>query len=584
MRSFLPVFCLLAVSLAALASSGPANTVAGQSLPVKKESAQSAGATSPPVTFTDVTAVSRITWVRENLATPEKYLIETMGGGGAFLDYDQDGFLDIYLVNSGPTPFHKPSAPIRNALYRNNGDGTFTDVAESAGVSGTGFGQGVAVGDVNNDGFPDLYVTAFGRNTLYLNKGDGTFEDATSKAGVGGSGWSTSAAFLDYDHDGYLDLFVCHYLDWDFPGNLFCGENRPGYRSYCHPNNFKGVSNKLYHNNRDGTFSDVTKKAGIENTEGKGLGVVCADYNNDGWMDIFVANDAVRNFLFLNNGDGTFTENGLIAEVAYSLTGKPQSGMGCDFGDFDADGNLDLLVTNIDLEANNIFHNNGDASFTDVTVKAGLAEVAILYSGFGARFFDYDNDGKLDAVIANGHPLDNIHLFRDGVTWAERPFLHRNTGGRYADVSDACGAAFQKKYSGRGLALGDFDNDGDTDLLLVQNKGAPALLRNDGGNRNNWLGLQLQGTSSNRDAIGARVTITADGSTIMREIAGGTSYCSAHDNRLLIGLGTSSKVASIEIRWPNGSVQRLASIPVNRYTTVKESAGVNKPMKASGKL
>lgn len=444
-------------------------------------------------------------------------------------------------------------------------------MTDKAGLAGKGYGQGVAVGDFNNDGYPDIYVTNFGKSLLYQNNCDGTFTDVTDKASVGGNAWATSAAFFDYDNDGKLDLFVCNYLDWDFSKNIFCGETKPGYRSYCHPNNFKGVSNKLYRNNGDKTFSDVTKKAGIESNDGKALGVVCADINGDGWVDIFVANDAVRNFLFINNKNGTFTENALVAEVAYSMAGKPQSGMGCDLADIDGDGLSDLVVTNIDLESNNVYHNNGDNTFNDITVSAGLAQVALLFSGFGIRFADYDNDGDLDLVIANGHPLDNIHLFRDGVTWDERPFVHDNVGGRFVDVSDERGEAMKKRYSARGLAMGDFDNDGDEDFLLVQNGGPPALLRNDGGNQNNWVGLQLSGTKSNRDAVGARITVTAGDLKIVRQIVGGSSYCSAHDPRLLLGIGKRSKVDSIEIRWPSGTVDRLKDIRVNSYTTIKES-------------
>jgi hypothetical protein len=531
---------------------------------------QATTARQSAVTFTDVTAAAKITWKHDNLVTPEKYFIETMGGGGAFLDYDQDGWMDIYLVNSSATEYHKPKAPIRNALYRNNGDGTFSDVTEKAGVAGRGFGQGVATGDYNNDGHPDIYITNYGKNILYRNNCDGTFTDVTDKAGVGDSRWSTSAAFFDYDNDGLLDLFVCNYLDWDFSKNIFCGENRPGYRSYCHPNNYKGISNALYRNNGDGTFSEVTKKAGIESAEGKGLGVVCADYNDDGWMDVFVANDAVRNFLFVNNRDGSFTESGLIAEVAYGLAGKPQSGMGCDLGDFDSDGLPDLIVTNIELEPNNIYHNNGDETFTDNTVRVGLAKVALLFSGFGVRFADYDNDGDLDLVIANGHPLDNIHLFRDGVAWAERPFVHDNTGGVFRDVSDERGEAMKKAYSGRALAMGDYDNDGDEDFLLVQNGGAPVLLRNDGGNRNNWIGLHLEGTRSNRDATGARVTLTAGDLKIVRHLVGGSSYAAAHDPRLVIGIGGRTRIDSVEIRWPSGSTEKIEGPGINGYLRMKE--------------
>ncbi|HJQ67881.1 MAG TPA: CRTAC1 family protein, partial [Blastocatellia bacterium] len=410
------------------------------------------------------------------------------------------------------------------------------------------------------------------KNVLLANNCDGTFKDVTDRAGVGDTRWSTSAAFFDYDNDGRLDLFVCNYVDWDFSKHMFCGESKPGYRSYCHPNNYKGISNTLYRNNGDGTFADVTKRAGIASNEGKGLGVVAADINGDGWMDIFVANDAVRNFLFVNNGDGTFTESALVAEVAYGLTGKPQSGMGCDLGDVDGDGRVDLVVTNIELEPNNVWRNNGDSTFTDVTVKVGLAKVALLFSGFGVRFVDYDNDGDLDQVIANGHPLDNIHLFRDGVTWAERPFVHDNLGGTFADVSDERGEAMKKRYSGRGLAMGDYDNDGDSDFLLVQNGGPPVLLRNDGGNRNNWVGLQLVGAKSNRDATGARVTVKAGDLTMVRQIVGGASYTAAHDPRLIIGIGRRAKIDSIEIRWPSGVVDLIKDAMPGRYTTVKEGS------------
>jgi hypothetical protein len=572
------IFTKISLMLALVFSVAIAPAWAGFALAEQSSQAKSATASQPaaqlkPVVFTDATAAAKITWTHDNLATPEKYLIEAMGGGGAFLDYNQDGLMDIFLVNSGATQIHKPKSPIRNALYRNNGDGTFTDVTTKAGLEGKGFGQGVAVGDFNNDSYPDIYVTNFGKNTLYQNNCDGTFIDVTDKAKVGGNQWSTSAAFFDYDNDGFLDLFVCNYMEWDFSKNVFCGESKPGYRSYCHPNNFKGVSETLYRNNGDGTFADVTKKAGIETTDGKGLGVVCADINGDGLLDIFVANDAVRNFLFVNNGNGTFTESALIAEVAYSMAGKPQSGMGCDLGDIDGDGLSDLVVTNIELEPNNIFHNNGDNTFNDITINAGLAQVALLFSGFGVRFVDYDNDGDLDLVIANGHPLDNIHLFRDGVTWAERPFVHDNTGGgRFVDVSNERGEAMKKRYSARGLAMGDFDNDGDEDFLLVQNGGPPVLLRNDGGNQNNWLGLHLIGTKSNRDAVGARVTVIAGDLKIVRQIVGGSSYCSAHDPRLLIGIGKRSKVDSIEIRWPSGTVDKIKDASVNDYTTIKESA------------
>lgn len=520
----------------------------------------------------DVTAAAKITWRHDNLATPEKYLIETMGGGGAFLDYDNDGWLDIYLVNSGETPFHKPKAPLRNALYRNNRDGTFTDVTEKAGVPGYGFGMGVAVGDYDNDGFVDIYVTNFGPNILYHNNGDGTFADVTAKAGVGDPRWSTSAAFFDYDNDGRLDLFVCNYLDWNFDKNVFCGENRPGYRAYCHPDVFKGISNVLYHNNGDGTFTDVSEKAGIASAEGKGLGVAAADYNDDGLIDIYVANDAVRNFLFKNEGGGKFTDIALIAEVAYGLNAKPESGMGTDWGDYDGDGRLDLFVTNIDMEPNRLHRNNGDDTFTDATVQAGLGEVALLYSGFGTRFVDYDNDGDLDLVVTNGHPLDNAHLFRDGVNYAEEPFLFQNVGGVFRNVAPELGEVMKRRYAGRGLAVGDYDNDGDADFLLINCGQPPVLIRNDGGNQNHWIGLKLVGTKSNRDGVGAKVKVMAGKWTAVRYCVGGGSYCSGHDLRILIGLGDKDKIDAVEVRWPSGIMDWIDTPAINRYLELKEGS------------
>ncbi|MCS6804639.1 MAG: CRTAC1 family protein [Acidobacteriota bacterium] len=524
------------------------------------------------IQFVEVTAAAKITWRHDNLATPEKYLIETMGGGGAFLDYDNDGWLDIYLVNSGETPFHKPKTAIRNALYRNNRDGTFSDVTEKAGVMGRGFGMGATVADYDNDGLSDIYVTNFGPNILYRNNGDGTFTDVTDKAGVGDPRWSTSAAFFDYDNDGRLDLFVCNYLDWNFDKNVYCGESRPGYRAYCHPDVFRGIVNTLYRNNGDGTFTDVSAKTGISSVEGKALGVVAADYNDDGWIDIYVANDAVRNFLFKNDGQGRFREIALMAEVAYGLNAKPESGMGVDFGDYNGDGKLDLFVTNIDLEPNRLHRYEGDDRFFDATVQAGLAEMAMLYSGFGTRFVDFDNDGDLDIFVTNGHPLDNVHLFREGVYYAEEPFLLENINGVFRNIADTLGEVMKRRYAGRGLASGDYDNDGDTDFLLINCGQPPVLIRNDGGNRNNWIGLKLIGVKSNRDAIGATVIVKAQKLTIWRSVNGGGSYCSGHDMRLLVGLGQRQKVDEIEIRWPSGTRDRLRAPRINRYVEVREGA------------
>jgi len=529
------------------------------------------GPAKPDFVFTDVTQQVGIHWQHVNGATPEKYLIETMGGGGAFLDYNRDGRLDILLVNSGCHKFSPPNcANPGTALYRQNPDGTFSDMTRQARLTTPGYGMGVAVGDYDNDGYPDIYITNFGRNTLYHNNGDGTFTDVTEKAGVGAGGWSTSAAFFDYDHDGLPDLFVARYLDWDYDKNVYCGERRPGYRSYCHPDQFRPIKSKLYHNNGDGTFTDVTEKAGL-GIEGKALGVVAFDYNRDGWLDLYVANDSMRNFLFRNNRDGTFTEVGLTAEVAYGSDGKARSGMGADAADVDGDGLPELFVTNIDYEPNTLFHNNGDDTFTDNTVIAKLGAVALLFSGFGVRFADVDNSGNMDIFVLNGHPLDNIHLYHDGVTAAERPFLLRNLGnGQFEEVGAQHGKPFQTLYNGRGLAMGDFDNNGDEDFLIVQNGGPPALLRNDGGNRNSWIGFELVGGASGRDAIGARVALLAGGRRQSRELVGGSSYASAHDLRLLFGLGSAQKVDQVEVRWPSGAISRLQNPAIRRYHRVEE--------------
>ena len=534
---------------------------------------------APILKFVDVTQVKEITWRHVNGATEEKFLIETMGGGGGFLDYNRDGRLDLYLVDSGCHRFSGDCVPAGNALYRQNADGTFTDVTTQAGVAGGGYGMGVAVGDYNNDGYQDLYVTNVGPNQLFRNNGDGTFTDVTAESGTGDPHWGTSAAFFDYNRDGLLDLFVANYLTWDYDPNPFCGERRPGYRSYCHPDLFLGIASRLYRNNGDGTFTDVSEASGIALAEGKALGVVAFDFNRDGWLDLYVANDAVRNFLFRNNGDGTFEEIGLLAEVAYGFAGKPESGMGTDAGDFDGDGWVDLFVTNIDYEANNLHRNDVDGTFTDITVAAELGSLALLTSGFGTRFVDYDNDGDLDLVVLNGHVLDNIHLFREAVTFAERPFLLQNDGGRFAEVGGQHGQPFQELYVGRALATGDFDSDGDIDFLWVNNGQPPVLLRNDGGNARSWIGFELAGTASGRDAFGALVTLKASEQRQIRELVGGSSYCAAHDLRLLFGLDRAETVDEVTIHWPRGAVTTLKNLATRRYYRVEEPDEATNPQR-----
>jgi hypothetical protein len=524
-----------------------------------------------PVEFVDVTSSAGIKWSLKTLAPGARYLIETMGGGGGFIDYNGDGLLDIYLVCYSQTPQPDSASKLKDVLYRNNGDGTFTDVTESAGISNDMLGMGLTVGDYNNDGWPDLYITGYGASKLYRNNGNGTFTDVTRQAGVDNSQWGTSAAFFDFDNDGYLDLYVCNYLNFDPQGKVPCTffDGRP----YCNIAQFKGSSSLLFHNNRDGTFTDVSEKAKIANPNGKGLGVIALDYNKDGRIDIFQANDAAPNFLFRNNGDGTFSEVALEAGVAFDPNGNARGGMGVDAEDIDGDGFPEIFVANFSGQTNAFFHNEGDGLFTETTYKMGLGQISLPMSGFGSRFLDYNNDGLVDLFVLNGHPFEPINKVAPETTYAEPPFLFENTGKGFRDVAAEHGAPLKKLYVGRGLAVGDFDNDGDPDLLLINVGEPPVLLRNDGGNRNNWLGIKLVGSKSNRDGIGANVTVTAAGKRRTRQLLGGTSYCSASDMRLLFGLGDSTKVDEVSVRWPSGQSSVLKNVNVNQYLVVKENAG-----------
>ena len=519
------------------------------------------------IQFVDVTAPAGITWNLKALAPGAGYLIETMGGGGGFIDYNGDGRLDIYLVCYSQTPQPAGAARLKDVLYRNNGDGTFTDVTESAGISNSMRGMGLAVGDYNNDGWPDMYVTGYGASKLYRNNGNGTFTDVTARAGVNNNLWGTSAAFFDYDNDGYLDLYVCNYLTYDetnLPCTLYDG------KPYCLIQNFKGSSSRLFHNNRDGTFTDVSEKTRIANPRGKGLGVVALDYDNDGRIDVFQANDAAGNFLYHNNGDGTFSEVALEAGVAFDPNGNARGGMGVDAEDLDGDGYLEIFVANFSGQTNALFHNEKDGLFAETTNKLGLGTLSIPMSGFGARFFDYNNDGMVDLFVLNGHPFEPINKIFPETTYTEPPFLFENTGKGFREVAAEHGAALKKLYSGRGLAIGDIDNDGDPDLLLMNVGEPPVLLRNDGGNGNHWLGIKLVGTKSNRDAVGAKVTVTANGKRTIRQLLGGTSYCSASDPRLLFGLGAITKAEQVEVRWPSGQLSTLKNVNANHYLTIKE--------------
>ena len=530
-----------------------------------------------PVRYTDIRKAAGITFVQDSTLSDQKYYLETMGTGVAWLDFDQDGLMDLYFVQSAETEVYKSKTPLRSALYRNNGDGTFTDVTEGAKVGGEGhYGQGVAVGDFDNDGYPDLFVTGYGRAILYHNNKDGTFTDLTAKAGVADEGeWSTSAGWFDYDKDGWLDLVVTNYIDWTPKNNLWCGERTPGYRSYCNPGNYKGQKTKLFHNNHDGTFTDVSEKSGVGIPESKGMGVVLADFNNDGWPDIAIANDTWPNFLFLNNHDGTFKDVSLISGLAASEDGRYEAGMGIDAEDVDGDGLPDVYITHLDLELNRLYHNNGDGSFTDDTFGSGLGNKAMLLSGVATKFIDYDNDGWQDILQLNGSMLDNVNLYHSEISYKEPLLMFRNLGkGRFEKVSESLGPDFVHPVAGRGLATADFDNDGDIDIVTNNSGEMPLLLRNDGGNANHWLEILLIGTKSNRDGIGATVRLSSEGFLQTRQAKGGSSYMSASDPRLHFGLGKRSTIESLNITWPSGHVDRLTKVAIDRCIALKEGTGI----------
>jgi len=569
-----------AASLAAVPSLRTLLPSSAQSKPERHSEAPA----TPGAVFVDVALSAGIHFQHCNAASSEKYLIETMGAGCGWIDFDQDGLLDLYLVNGAATRLYTPQQPLRSALYRNNGDGTFTDVTAKAGVAAEGlFGMGVAVGDYDNDGLPDLYVLGWDRCILYHN--NGTFTDVTVKAGVSNAGkWGSSAAWFDYDNDGHLDLVIANYVDWSPDNNVWCGEHKPGYRGYCHPDVYHGQTPTLYHNNGDGTFTDVSKSSGVGAKPGNGLGVVTFDYDDDGWQDIFIANDAMENFLFHNNRDGTFKEVGYLSGVAVSGDGKPESGMGTDAADATGNGRFDLIVTHLDFELARFYRNLGEGSFDDATFPAKLGYATFHLSGFGTRFMDYDNDGARDLFMANGHILDNIELVHAGTHYAEPKLMFRNTGrGVFENVSDRLGPDFAAPRVSRGAAVGDYDNDGRLDILVNNNGEAPQLLRNvptaagDGAGRSgdsHWLEILLIGTKSNRDGVGARVKVTAGNLVQYDQRKGGMSYQSAQDPRLHFGLGSRNTVDAIEIRWPSGVVTKIDKVAADQIIAVKEGSGV----------
>ena len=568
---------------------GPEQSPEQEARPRIAQSDASAGSAASPtaapqpvrpsgaVHFTDVTAASGIRFRHNSGAFGKKYLPETMGSGVCVIDYDNDGWQDILFVNSMDWPEHRTGRSTA-ALYHNNQDGTFTDVTRVSGLGGVEmYGLGCAVGDFDNDGFDDVYVTALNGNHLFRNLGNGKFADVTAKAGVSNPGFATGAVWFDYDNDGKLDLFVSHYVDWSVPTDQVCsldGKNK----SYCTPEAYKGQSSTLFHNLGNGRFEDVTKKAGLSDPTSKSLGIVLLDYDGDGWMDLFVANDTQPNKLYRNNHNGTFTESAFAAGVAFSEAGKARAGMGADAIDFDGSGRPGLVIGNFTNESMSLYHNDGSGLFTDRAMASGIASASATSLTFSALFFDYDLDGLPDIFAANGHVADDVSVVQPTVKYAEPPLLFRNRGGgKFEDVSGKVGPAFRQPVVGRGAAYLDFDRDGDLDLVVTTSNGPAKLLRNDNGNANDMLRIKAVGTRSNRDAIGAKISVRVrDGVRSSQMVKSGSSYLSQSELPLTFGLGRprEGKLASVEIVWPTGKKETLTDVAPNQYLTVQEGKGV----------
>lgn len=553
---------------------------AGISAQSQNSSAGDAGKVSGH--FVDVTEKLGIHFVQKASPTSRKYLLATMGSGVAVFDYDNDGRLDIFFANGAriDDPMQPDAIPQKdgpqywNRLYHQKADGSFEDVTEKAGLAGIGYCTGVAVGDFDNDGYEDLFVAGYGRSTLYHNNGNGTFTDVTDKAGVAGSGWATSAAWFDYDHDGRLDLIVARYMEWKFD-DIYCGERREGYRSYCHPDIFKPVSVLLYHNEGNGKFVEVSHKAGVDKPM-KGLGVAVADYDKDGWQDFFVANDSIPEALFHNKRDGTFEEVALVSGIALDGGGATFAGMGVDFEDYNNDGWPDVIVTDLANQRYSLYSNGGDGTFDYATNSSGMGAITLLHSGWGVRFLDYDNDGWKDLFIAQAHVMDNIEVNEPHLHYLEPPMLlHNERGRKFTDVSSNSGEVFHKRGAGRGLASGDIDNDGKVDVIVTSNNGPAWVLKNETPTDNHWLTLKLIGVTSNRDAIGAQVEIVTESGKQYASVTTASSYQSSSDPRLHFGLGNAVSVKSIRIRWPSGVVQTLPETKGDQILTIKEEVPSN---------
>ena len=528
---------------------------------------------APPL-FVNVATEAGVVFKHENGATAEKYLPETMAGGGLIFDYNRDGWPDIFLVNGGSLADKGRAAKASHRLLRNTRDGKFVDSTASSGIGLSGFGMGACSADYDNDGWSDLYVTAFGPDKLYRNTGGAGFHDVTDAAGIGSDLWSTSCAWADIDNDGDVDLYVARYVDFTVEKNRKCilVGNVPG---YCHPNMYSPVPDVLYRNDGDGVFTDISAEAGIDKLRGNGLGVVFGDYDGDGWIDIYVANDSTPNFLFHNKGKGLFEEVGLWAGVSVASDGKPLAGMGADIGDYNGDGLADLFVTNLDGQTHTLYKNLGKGLFADVTFLSGIATATLPFVGFGTAFLDYDNDGDLDLTVANGDVLDNVKRLRPTASYEQLNLLLQNDGaGRFKSVGSASGPGFAIKKASRALAVGDIDNDGDLDIL-VSNVGQTAdLLRNDGGNRGNALLVNLVGSQSNRDGVGALVKLSVDKKVFQKEVKAGSSYLAQNDLRVHFGLGQAQRADRLEIRWPSGVIDTIENIEANEILTILEGAGV----------
>jgi hypothetical protein len=573
----------LSASLGVVWLAAWATAAAQSSTPAAQRAEPAPTQATVPGKFVDITEKAGVHFQHQALHTTRKYLLETMGSGVALFDCDNDGRLDLFLANGAPytdpTPPgfvpQKSSPQDWNRMFHQKADGTFEDITEKSGLKGVGYGMGVAVADYDNDGYEDLFVTAYGSNRLYHNNGDCTFTDVTEKAGLAGSGWSTSATWIDLDNDGLLDLVVDRYVTWDW-NDVWCGEHREGYRGICHPDVFPPIAMLVYHNDGNGHFTEVARKLGLDKPA-KALGIAIADFDRDGRTDIYVANDSMPEFLFHQKVDGTFEEVGLESETAVNSEGQTFAGMGVDFADYDNDGWPDLVVTDLANQRYALYHNNRDGTFDYASLASGLGAMTLLHSGWGLRFVDYDNDGWKDLLIAQGHDMDNIETVSPQFHYREPVLLARNNRGKLVDVSGISGDIFHDAWVGRGLAVGDIDNDGRIDAVVSTNGGAAHILHNETVTTNHWITLRLVGHKSNRDGIGAVIKLVTSQGPQWVTVTTSGSYLSGSDPRAHFGLGNDPIATSIEIKWPSGVVQTLGNVKGDQQVQIDEPAGLSAP-------